>query len=354
MKLFADRLIAWQKRYGRHQLPWQQTKNPYHIWVSEIMLQQTQAETVKGYYERFITRFPSVEALAKADFDEVIRLWAGLGYYARARNLHKAAIQIMATFHGRFPKRLSQLESLPGIGRSTAAAITAFAFDVKTTILDGNVKRILSRYFAISDEIDSAKTTQKLWILAEQLVPNYDITHYIQGLMDLGSLVCKRSRPACQNCPVHEDCAAYLTNSTHSYPVRKKAKTKPIRAAIFLILQSSDRRILLEKRPNKGIWSGLWCFPSIDIDPKSSITTIMQTASNHLQEDFHNLRLLPAFQHVFTHFKLQVYPIICEQAVKQDKPLYPHQCWHLPDEAQHIGIPKPTSDLLKQIFHCRL
>ena len=349
MKSFADRVIAWQKCYGRHQLPWQQTKNPYHIWVSEIMLQQTQVETVKGYYDRFIACFPTVDALAKADFDEVIRLWAGLGYYARARNLHKAAIQIMTTFHGHFPKRSNELESLPGIGRSTAAAITAFAFDAKATILDGNVKRILSRYFTISDEINSAKTIQKLWVLAEQLLPNYDINHYVQGLMDLGSLVCKPSQPTCQSCPVHEDCAAYLASSVHSYPVRKKAKAKLTKAAIFFILLSDDRRVLLEKRPSKGIWSGLWCFPSIDIDPGSSIAAIIQTASNHLQEGFHKLRLLPAFQHVFTHFKLQIYPIICEQPIKQDKSHYPHQCWFFPDEAQYIGIPKPTSDLLKQM-----
>jgi A/G-specific adenine glycosylase len=291
-----------------------------------------------------------VAALAKADFDEVATLWAGLGYYARARNLHKAAIEIMTSFAGLFPDRVDQLETLPGIGRSTAAAIAVFAFATKATILDGNVKRILTRYFAISDEIDSSETTQQLWALAETLLPDDDINHYIQGLMDLGSLVCKRNRPTCQICPIHQDCMAYIAGNPQSYPVRKQAKAKPIRAAIFLIHQSPDQSILLEKRPNKGIWGGLWCFPSIEIDPSKTFAEIQEIASKHLDCETDRLSFLPSFQHIFTHFNLQIYPVLCQNFIS-NAPLSADQQWHRAEKMDYIGAPKPVLDLLSQLYH---
>lgn len=351
MTSFATCLIAWQKQYGRHHLPWQQTQDPYRIWISEIMLQQTQVETVKAYYERFLKQFPNVKALATASFDEVVALWSGLGYYARARNLHKAANDIVTLHDGHFPKDPDQLERLAGIGRSTAAAIAAFAFGTRTTILDGNVKRILSRYFAISDEIDSAKTTRQLWQIAEQLLPDTNINAYIQGLMDLGSLVCKRNRPLCQICPVSNDCEANLAGNPQSYPVRKKAREKPEKAAIFLILYDEKKRILLKKRPPKGIWGGLWCFPDIGIDTKTSMNRMLEMASDALSVSTSQLTFLPAIKHVFTHFKLHIYPVTCQLNSAKYNLTDGRQHWFESTELNQLGFPKPVFDLLKQMCH---
>ena len=251
---FAQRLISWQRQYGRHHLPWQ-TREPYRVWVSEIMLQQTQVATVLEYYPRFIAAFPDVASLAYAEQDEVLQLWAGLGYYSRARNLHKAAQQIIYNFDGKFPTTRLELEQLCGVGRSTAAAITAFAFHQRETILDGNVKRVLCRVFAQDGAPNNKKFEQTLWALAESLLPNNhdDMPTYTQGLMDLGATVCKRSNPSCSACPMNDICQAKIQNRIAELP-RKKITTHVQHLPLFwLILRDSKGALLLEKRPQKGI-----------------------------------------------------------------------------------------------------
>lgn len=261
---FAGRLIRWQLECGRHSLPWQGTRDPYAIWVSEVMLQQTQVSSVIPYYQRFMASFPDVASLAGVPVGDVLTLWSGLGYYSRARNLHRAACVIMEQYSGVFPQDAATLQRLPGIGRSTAAAIAAFAFGERGTILDGNVKRILARYFGISGYPGEKSVEERLWQLAESLLPAEESNHqivvsYTQALMDLGALVCARSRPRCQYCPLQADCIACQNDLTADLPVPKPRKTLPVRETVHLILLDQER-ILLKKRPASGIWGGIVVF----------------------------------------------------------------------------------------------
>lgn len=304
MSDFANCLIAWQKVHGRHDLPWQNTTDPYAIWVSEIMLQQTQVAAVIGYYSKFMQRFPNIAILANATQDEVLQHWSGLGYYSRARNLHKAAVTIMDEHKGQFPHDFETIQTLSGIGRSTAAAIASFAFNQVQTILDGNVKRVLARHFLIEGWPSTPKVEKELWLLAEKLLPKQDMVAYTQGLMDLGATLCTRSKPKCCQCPLNASCKALQIQQVHDFPTPKPSRATPEKETTMLILRYGDQ-ILLEKRPSSGIWGGLWSFPEVqngqDIEAHSlnKFGVIANTET-----------LLPKLTHAFTHFKLHIRPQI--------------------------------------------
>jgi len=302
---FASTMVAWQKRHGRHYLPWQGTRDPYRIWLSEIMLQQTQVATVINYYHRFLLRFPDIAALASATQEEVMPYWAGLGYYARARNLHRCAQVIQAEWGGRFPPTSSQIAELPGIGRSTAAAIAAFAYGERSPIMDGNVKRVFTRYFGIHGETGARQTEQALWARAEavlQAAPAaLDMAAYTQSLMDLGSDCCTRSRPDCPSCPLRDGCYAYRHDKQSALPSPRKKKASPERQCKMLILKRGGR-ILLERQPSPGIWGGLWSLPRYEDELQ------LRAACAELMADASQARRMAGLTHVFTHFRLHIEP----------------------------------------------
>lgn len=327
---FAQRIIDWQQQHGRHHLPWQ-SQDPYHIWLSEIMLQQTQVATVIPYYHNFLAHFPNVRELADASQDAVLAQWAGLGYYARARNLHRAAQQIRDQYHGQFPQTRQALETLSGIGRSTAAAIAAFAYGAKEAILDGNVKRILARHQALDTAIDSSAGLKTLWSIAENQLPTHNIAAYTQGLMDLGSLICTRSKPKCQACPIASDCAAYQRNQTSEYPKKTTKKAKPEKHGHFLLASTAKQHILLEKRPEQSIWGGLWSLPWFD-----SLESLHNAYPNL------NLDTPPLYhRHIFTHYILHLH-IHCATLADDHQPSDQQQ---LTDAAtrQQLGLPAPIA-----------
>ncbi len=302
MQDFAERLLNWFDLNGRKNLPWQQGVSPYRVWVSEIMLQQTQVTTVIPYYERFMTNFPRIDLLAQANQDEVLHLWTGLGYYARARNLHKTAQQIMTDYNGEMPLTQWELETLPGIGRSTAGAIIAICTGQRATILDGNVKRVLSRVFMIEGWPGQSKTSRELWHKAEQLTPDTRVPEYTQAIMDLGAMVCTRSSPKCQLCPFEGNCRAYKTQTTDQYPGRKPKKEMPVRQIKMLVIES-DHGILLEKRPPRGIWGGLWSFP--ELATEAQVKTYAETLGIRILTS----ASLPTLRHTFSHYHLDIEPL---------------------------------------------
>ena len=335
---FAQRLITWQRQHGRHHLPWQ-TREPYRVWLSEIMLQQTQVATVLEYYPRFIATFPDVASLARAEQDQVLQLWAGLGYYSRARNLHKAAQQIVHDFGGQFPQTRPELEQLCGVGRSTAAAIAAFAFHQRETILDGNVKRVLCRVFAQDGAPNDKKFEQTLWALAESLLPDLpnDMPAYTQGLMDLGATVCKRNQPLCTTCPMSDICQAKAHHRIAELPRKKTAVTVQHLPLFWLVLRHHDT-LLLEKRPQQGIWAGLYCVPSFH-----SLTELHAYAQQ-LGIDPSELQERPAFTHKLTHRLLEITPF--EATYSHPPP--PQTLWLTPQQQADYGIPKPLQRYLTQ------
>ncbi|MBU1214525.1 MAG: A/G-specific adenine glycosylase [Gammaproteobacteria bacterium] len=337
MNSFANRLICWQKAYGRHDLPWQ-GESAYRIWLSEIMLQQTQVTTVIPYYLRFIKSFPDVVTLAAATEEQVLAHWSGLGYYARGRNLHKAAQLIAGKHGGEFPTDLEQILALPGIGRSTAAAIAALARHERYAILDGNVKRVLARYCGIDGWPGERRTEAKLWEVAEDLLPERDVAVYTQALMDMGATVCTRLRPRCANCPVQADCVALSTGRVEQLPAPRPRKLIPERTASFLLLKHGHE-IMLEKRPPSGIWGGLWCAPQLDETDETSYL---------LRNDMEISRRveLEAFTHTFTHFKLHIRPVLLELAHKPIRAQQQGCIWLDVDEALGAAIPSPVRQLL--------
>lgn len=339
MSLIAQRLIAWQEKYGRHHLPWQGQEDPYAIWLSEIMLQQTQVKTVIPYYQRFIKRFPNIQSLAQANQDEVLTLWSGLGYYARARNLHQTARTIMQDYQGVFPQIRENIQQLPGIGRSTAAAITVFAYGQSDAILDGNVKRVFARYFGIERYPGETETLKKLWRIAEGSLPKNsaaeEIKIYTQALMDLGSMLCTRRSPLCYECPLQKDCVAYGKNRVAQLPVPKPKKTLPIKKTVFVIYQN-QQKLLLKKRPGKGIWGGLWCFPECNINEKNKIAINSKMSTE-----------LPGLLHTFTHYKLWIYPWLLQMDVDISEE---QTVWAKPEEAFELAIPAPVKKLLQRHF----
>ncbi|PTN11688.1 A/G-specific adenine glycosylase [Nitrosomonas aestuarii] len=345
MSLIAEDLIPWQVKYGRHFLPWQNRRDPYAVWLSEIMLQQTQVKTVIPYYQRFIEKFPDVENLAQASVDDVLALWSGLGYYARARNLHQAAREIIQNYKGIFPQDSEKIQQLPGIGRSTAAAITVFAYGNRAAILDGNVKRVFARYFGIDRYPGEPATLKKLWALAEASLPeNNDsdkIRIYTQALMDLGSMICVRHKPACSQCPLISRCVAYQAGSVAQLPVSKPKKQIPVKETVFMIYRH-NHKLLLEKRSDKGIWGGLWCFPEYNMDD-----IIVNSTKNSMPVK------LPRLPHAFTHFKLWIQPCLREvdletetKADVSENPIV----WVEPDKVLELAIPAPVRKLIQQHF----
>lgn len=347
-KQFQQKILFWFASSGRKHLPWQQTKSPYFIWLSEIMLQQTQVATVIPYFQRFIEYFPTLSSLAKADIDEVIRFWSGLGYYARARNLHRCAQIIEKEYSGKFPQDLLLLQKLPGIGRSTAGAILALAFNQPAAILDGNVKRVLARFHAISGWSGLSQVNKQLWTLAEQYTPkNKHIGHYTQAMMDLGSLVCTRTQPKCTECPLQGHCKAYTENSTANYPSPKPRKTNPSRAIKMVILVNEHQEILLEKRPPIGIWGGLWSLPEC---------SIKENVKNFCKKYYHceiekPIKKYPLLKHTFSHFQLEIRPILIQ--VKQGHPPLMESdriVWYNKHQFASKGLAAPVKKLLSHII----
>lgn len=350
---FQKRLLKWFFCHGRTHLPWQQHKTPYRVWVSEIMLQQTQVNTVIPYFERFMRAFPTVDELAMADEDNVMQLWAGLGYYSRARNLHKAAKIVMKTFAGQLPNTLHQLVSLPGIGESTAAAILSLAFQKQATILDGNVKRVLARFHGIETPIDEPQTLKKLWQLARHYTPKNtkqnrrdDIANYTQAMMDLGATLCTRKNPKCYCCPLKNNCIARENNKTDTIPRKKSARKIPIRQRTFIIIKNQNS-ILLQKRPPRGIWGGLWSFPEMEGKPNHQKLTGFCYDNFNMQLVKHRYQLLPSFRHTFTHYHLDIFPLLVEMKRAPRKIMAGlTQIWYNFDEDIALGLPKPVQTLI--------
>ena len=339
---FSHSLIAWQQQSGRHNLPWQQT-DPYLVWVSEIMLQQTQVSTVLDYYPRFIIRFPSVQSLAEAPIDDVTALWAGLGYYSRARNLHHAAQQVCEEFGGTFPHTRTDLEHLKGVGRSTAAAIAAFAFKKRETILDGNVKRVLCRLFALYGNPQDKAFENSLWELAEQLLPEQaqDMPSYTQGLMDLGATVCTRSKPKCEACPMQSMCRAHEQDLTAELPVKKTSVQVKQMPVYWLCVIDEKQRILLAKRPVKGIWSQLYCPPMINVDEWTNWLFEHDIADE-------GLVYLPPIAHKLTHRAMNITAAILYS--NEDLGMVKNGQFYDLQAALHLGLPKPLQNLLPHLL----
>lgn len=338
---FAPALVAWQKRRGRHDLPWQQTRDPYAVWLSEIMLQQTQVSAVIPYFQRFLRRFPTIAALAAAPIDDVLALWSGLGYYSRARNLYRAAQNIVAVHGGQFPKSLEAVMALPGIGRSTAAAILVFAFGKRGAILDGNVKRVLARVRGIAGYPGESAVAARLWAEAELLLPKTGLRPYTQGLMDLGATVCTRRKPRCAECPVQHLCVARRTGRTAELPAPKPRKALPQRRTMMLILQRAGE-VLLEKRPSSGIWGGLWCFPEADADADAAAVCLQRYGAKvELRES------LPVVAHGFTHYHLDIVPQPAVVRTWPQRAAEPGLLWLSLADADGAAMPAPVRVILK-------
>ncbi len=337
---FAAQLVAWQATAGRHGLPWQHTRDPYRVWLSEIMLQQTQVSTVLDYYPRFLDRFPNVASLAAAPLDDVLGLWSGLGYYSRARNLHRCAQAVVAEHGGSFPADAVLLQTLPGIGRSTAAAIAAFCFDERVSILDGNVKRVLTRVLGFADDLAVAAHERQLWALAGELLPPHEAAHtmprYTQALMDLGATVCTARKPACTQCPVAALCRAKAEGRADAYPVKTRKLKRSSASHWVLWCQRADGAVWLQQRPDTGIWAGLFCFPLFD-----SLAALQQVLPGVPDSGLHSL---PAFKHVLTHKDMHLHPVVCTLAA-ETAPQTAGQ-WVAEQGWPALGLPAPVRKLL--------
>ena len=341
-------MLNWFDRHGRTDLPWQKRVSPYRVWVSEIMLQQTQVATAIPYYKKFLHRFPNLKSLASADLDEVLAHWSGLGYYARARNLHKAAQQIVAHHKGRFPQDIEIVTGLPGIGRSTAGAILAFSFGQRHPILDGNVKRVLARVIALEHWPGSRSGATELWQWAEKLTPRSHIENYTQAIMDLGATVCTRSKPGCSHCPLTRMCRAFLENRVDTLPVPKPKTVKPVRDATLLMIVNENGEVLLSQRPPTGIWGGLWSFPQIDGANKPS--ELVNWASTHLGLRIKALGRWPTFAHQFSHYTLQITPLPAKllggnSAIMEAGATV----WYNPNSTRDRGFAQPVERLLNEL-----
>jgi A/G-specific adenine glycosylase len=345
MKTFSQRLLTWFDTHGRKDLPWQHKPTTYRVWISEIMLQQTQVTTVIPYFQRFIASFPDLSTLAEAHLDNVLHHWTGLGYYARARNLHKAAQLVIQQHAGKLPCDQVKLESLPGIGRSTAAAILAIACKQKATILDGNVKRVLTRYHAITGWPGQSAVSKALWKVAEQHTPLERVAAYTQAMMDLGATLCTRSSPACAQCPLQLDCKAFKQGNPKAFPTSKPRKQRPSKTRHFLIIENPHKEILLTRRPPAGIWGGLWSLPELED---------RQQLKQHLQTQY-QLRIQqketwPIFNHQFSHFELKIIPLYIRakttpSAVKEMAS--DAMVWYNTRHSPPGGLPAPVVKLLQ-------
>ncbi len=344
----SSRLLRWFDAHGRKELPWQHETAPgqrdaYRVWLSEVMLQQTQVATVVGYFERFVTALPTLRDLAAADEDTVLALWSGLGYYRRARFLHRAAQICVAQHGGELPRDFVALNALPGIGRSTAGAILAQAHGLHFPILDGNVKRVLTRYHGLHGDPGENAIEQQLWLHADTHTPKHRLADYTQAIMDLGATVCVRSRPHCEACPLAVDCVAYRDDLTAHLPTRKKSKPIPTRATCMLVLRDRQQRILLQRRGPQGVWSGLWSLPEA-ADPQAA----WRLAQQHARID--DAQALAPFTHVFSHYRLNIEPLLFEHAAAwQGVGDNPHLRWCSTSELAALGLPAPVRKLLLDI-----
>lgn len=339
---FARQLLDWHARSGRHDLPWQREPTPYRVWVSEIMLQQTQVSTVIPYYQRFMARFPDVKTLAEAPLDAVLAHWAGLGYYARARNLHAAACRVMAEHAGRFPDDFESLQRLPGIGRSTAAAIAALSSGHHHAILDGNVKRVLARYHAVPGWPGRTVVARELWALAEAHTPATQVAAYTQAIMDLGATVCTRQRPACERCPVAGDCQARIQGRQHELPGPRPRLRRPTRETCMLVVRNGAGEVLLERRPPTGVWAGLWSLPEIDAGDDPGDWCRRKLAQEPLA-----VQAGSRFTHEFTHFRLHITPV---QIVLEHGPRAVAEAalvWQPLPLSGDYGLPAPVKRILR-------
>ncbi|MDQ6645847.1 MAG: A/G-specific adenine glycosylase [Pseudomonadota bacterium] len=340
---FASHLLRWYDQHGRKDLPWQHPRDAYRVWLSEVMLQQTQVTTVVAYFDRFVRALPTLPDLAEADEDTVLALWSGLGYYRRARFLHRAA-QISVEKHGgELPRDIEALIALPGIGRSTAGAILAQAHGLRFPILDGNVKRVLSRYHGVEGNPGQSAVEKRLWQHAENHTPDSRVADYTQAIMDLGATVCVRSRPRCGVCPLASDCIALRDNRTAELPTRKPTRSIPTRAIVMLIVRDRHRRVLLERRGPQGVWSGLWSLPeAADTDEA------WRVAQRHAHID--DAEALTPFQHVFSHFRLDIEPLLFDRATAQQGiGDHPQLRWCSVDDLAALGLPAPVRALLHTI-----
>jgi A/G-specific adenine glycosylase len=333
---FAEQVIAWQRSHGRNDLPWQSSRDPYRVWLSEIMLQQTQVVTVLAYYERFIARFADVSALAAASADEVLALWSGLGYYSRARNLHRCAQVVVAEHGGHFPRSSTQLMQLPGIGRSTAAAIAAFCFGERVAILDGNVKRVLTRVLGFGDDLAEAASERALWAKATALLPERDIERYTQGVMDLGATLCSTRAPSCEACPVATLCRAGREGTAERYPLKTRRLLRTRRENWWLWLEWRGH-VWLQQRPHSGVWGGLWTLPLHDDEP--GVDAIALALGTRLE-------LLPMIEHALTHFDWVLHPRRARLARKPAPALLGQGRWVARADLAAIALPAPLRRLL--------
>ena len=338
---FSKRILKWFDQYGRKNLPWQHNRTPYRVWVSEIMLQQTQVATVIPYYERFMERFPDVERLANATQDEVLSYWAGLGYYARGRNLHKCAQTVVDVYQGVFPNTVEELESLSGIGRSTAGAIISLSSGKHAVILDGNVKRVLARHHAIEGWPGKTPVANELWTHAEQHTPEKR-DDYNQAMMDLGATLCSRTKPACSLCPINNSCQAFIEKRQTEFPGKKPKKTIPIKQVQWLIMQNKQGEFFLEQRPPQGIWGGLWSLPELTME--QSVTEEMEKYG-----DGQSSETLKPFRHTFSHYHLDIQPILLQMGKIQVGINEPDKAWFNAEQLSTLGLAAPVKKLLNQL-----
>ncbi len=338
---FSQRVLRWFDQHGRHDLPWQKDITPYRVWVSEIMLQQTQVATVIPYFERFLRSFPTVIDLAGADEDTVLHHWTGLGYYARARNLHAAAKTVVAEHGGEFPRSVEQLMTLKGIGRSTAGAIAAISMGLPASILDGNVKRVLARHRAIEGWPEQTAVRNKLWAIAEQLTPHRRTADYTQAMMDLGATLCVRSKPRCDECPLQSDCEAHALGLVKEIPGKKPKKAIPVKQTVFLIVEDGAGSVLLEKRPASGIWGSLYSFPESDTNhqlPASAPVMLSATTD-----------ALPVLRHTFSHFHLDITPLRLHGSKLATTQESERWLWYPLDGSLKVGLAAPVDKLLRSL-----
>jgi A/G-specific adenine glycosylase len=339
---FSTSVLDWYEQHGRKDLPWQQGISPYRVWVSEIMLQQTQVSTVLGYFDRFMAALPTVNHLAAAPEDEVLHLWTGLGYYARARNLQKTAQIVMAKHAGEFPRDVDQLTELPGIGRSTAGAIASLSMGLRAPILDGNVKRVLARYVAQEGYPGEPKVAKQLWAVAESFTPQADVNKYTQAMMDLGATLCTRSKPSCLLCPLKSGCQAHLLGLEIRYPIAKPRKTLPQKRTLMLIFANRNGEVLLYRRPSSGLWGGLWSLP--ELDEATAITTLASRHSLQLGTQSE----LSGLSHTFSHFQLAIEPWLVQVDAAPGAVAEADWLWYNLATPPRLGLAAPVKKLLKR------
>ena len=342
---FQNAVLDWFDRHGRKNLPWQKDINPYRVWLSEVMLQQTTVAAVIPYFERFIKRFPNITSLAAAELDDVLHLWSGLGYYSRARNLHKAAQMVVADFAGQFPESLEQLEQLPGVGRSTAGAIASISMQIRAPILDGNVKRVLARFHAVSGWPGQSRVAKELWHYAEDYTPSSRLPDYTQAMMDLGATLCTRSKPKCEQCPLVKGCEGYLQGDPTLYPSPKPKKELPERQVRLMMIVNQNGEVLLERRPPTGIWGGLWSFPEVATD--SDIEQETESLTGIHLEGYEPWK---SFRHTFSHYHLDIVPVKAfadsEEYNVADSERWR---WCSLDQVQQLGVAAPVKKLLGRL-----